>query len=346
MAYVLSENRIPRLVPDPALSPEQRMEQWERKKIEILRRVQPLIGAMPVLDRVSFEVVGEKRLSDSVISREIVYTAYDGDDVTAFLLLPDNLTEQQKKPAVIALHQTSAYGKEEVAGVQGDPELAYGLELAERGFVVLAPDILTAGSRIFQDHDAFQTAPFEERYPEWSMIGKMICDHRAGVQLLADLEYVDAGRIGAIGHSLGGYNAFFLSAFETRIRAVVSSCGFSTFAGDPTPQRWGLRKEWFSHFPALDPWLARGEIPFEFNEVVALTFPRAFFNWSAQNDAIFPHWPSIGEGMLTVKELYESYGQEDRFVSLFGSYKHEFPLMIRKMAYNWLCEQLDKELKA
>lgn len=44
--------------------------------------------------------------------------------------------------------------------------------------------------------------------------------------------------------------------------------------------------------------------------------------------------------MLTVQQLYESCGRPNRLVSIFGSYKHEFPLPIRKMAYEWLGEQL------
>ncbi|MCD9025300.1 dienelactone hydrolase family protein [Cohnella silvisoli] len=337
MTYLLSDE-IQRLLPE-AEATDDRRKKWETKRNEIEQRVRALIGTIPDPHLVQFNVISERQLSDRVILQNICYSTYDDDLVSAYLLIPTGFS-QKRFPAVLALHQTAACGKDEVVGMKGDHELAYGLELAERGFVVLAPDILTAGDRIFPGYEAFQTSPFEEKYPDWSMIGKMLCDHRHGVQLLSGLEYVDAERIGAIGHSLGGYNAFFLSAFEPRIRATVSSCGFSSFAGDPTPQRWGLRKEWFTHFPALSPWLARGEIPFEFNEVVALTFPRAYFNWSTQNDAIFPHWQYAGKAMMTVQELYESLEQPNKFVSLIGSGKHEFPQEIRIMAYEWLKNQL------
>lgn len=313
---------------------------WETTKKEIEERVRQLIGLTPSPpSHVRFDVRSEREIGGKIKLLDICYYSYEDDPVTAYLLIP-NGSMQQRYPAVMALHQTVSCGKEEVAGLTGDPELAYGLELAERGFVVLCPDILSAGSRTFQGHEAFQTAPFEEKYPEWSMIGKMLCDHRYGLQLLSDLEYVDANRLGVIGHSLGGYNAFFLSAFEERIKAVVSSCGFSSFIGDPTPQRWGLRKEWFTHFPTLNRWLDRGEIPFEFNEIVALTCPRAYFNWSTQNDAIFPHWEYAGQAMRTVNELYESLGASSKWMSLIGSGKHEFPPLVRHAAYKWLTDQL------
>ena len=45
-----------------------------------------------------------------------------------------------KRPAVLCLQQTTGVGKDEPAGIRGDPTLKYALELAERGFVTLAPD--------------------------------------------------------------------------------------------------------------------------------------------------------------------------------------------------------------
>ena len=40
---------------------------------------------------------------------------------------------------------------------------------------------------------------------------------------------ISGKRIGVIGHSLGGHNSLFVAAFDPRLRAVVSSCGFNAF---------------------------------------------------------------------------------------------------------------------
>ena len=58
---------------------------------------------------------------------------------------------------------------------------------------------------------------------------KGIWNHIRAVDLLESLPEVDPDRIGVIGHSLGGHNALFVAAFDQRIRAVVSSCGFNAF---------------------------------------------------------------------------------------------------------------------
>jgi hypothetical protein len=55
-------------------------------------------------------------------------------------------------PGVLAIHQDGAarpyrYGKSEPAGLGGDPELAYGLELCRRGYVVVCPDRFPYESR-------------------------------------------------------------------------------------------------------------------------------------------------------------------------------------------------------
>ena len=58
---------------------------------------------------------------------------------------------------------------------------------------------------------------------------KAIWNNIRAVDVLTERPDVDAGRIGVLGHSLGGHNAIFTALFEPRIRAIVSSCGFNAF---------------------------------------------------------------------------------------------------------------------
>lgn len=305
---------------------------WEAKRQRIAAAWLSLVGGLPERPAPDYEVVSTTVLADH--TRLLIrYETAGGDTVPALLLLPKGT--DGPRPAVLALHPTAAEGKVDVATPEGRENRRYGLELVARGYVVLAPDVMTAGERVWPGAEPYQTAPFDQAYPGWSAVGKMLTDHLQGVDLLCTLDQVDPGRIGAIGHSLGGYNAFFLAGVDRRVRAIVSSCGLSPLAGDPERHRWG-RRDWFSHLPALSDWIDRGEAPFEMHEVAALAAPTPFFNWSGQRDSIFPHWKQVGEAALDLARLYQWMGAQDRYLSLIGTGGHDFPPEIRTLAYNFL----------
>ncbi|HLS13379.1 MAG TPA: alpha/beta fold hydrolase [Beutenbergiaceae bacterium] len=240
-----------------------------------------------------------------------------------------------RAPAVIACHPTHPDGKASVTTETGERRRPYGLELARRGYVVIAPDCLTAGERIYPGHGAYHTAPFYREHPDRTIVARTICDHQSALNALCALPFVDPERIGAIGHSLGGYNAYFLAGLDQRVRAVVSSCGFAPFRHDPRPGRWGQR-DWYTHLPAVTEELDRGMVPFEFAQIAALMAPRPFFNYFGQTDAIFPHWQAIGEALQSIRQLYEALGHEDRFEMLMGGGPHDFPAPIRELSYQFL----------
>lgn len=80
-------------------------------------------------------------------------------------------------------------------------------------------------------------AGLDERYPGVTGLGYWIWQSQQIVNWLSAQPEVDAKRIGIIGHSLGGKMAIYASAFDPRIRAIVSSepgiaLEFSNY-GDP-----------------------------------------------------------------------------------------------------------------
>jgi fermentation-respiration switch protein FrsA (DUF1100 family) len=336
MGYLLAElaqNGVPKLLDQIASR-----EQWEDRRERIRHTWMDCIGGIPERRPVSCRILSEVREADH-IRRHIVYDSVMGDKVTAFLLLPLEITSgtcmNKRFPAILALHPTADTGKMDIATALGRDNRRYGLELANRNYIVLAPDAISAGERVYEEAEPFQTAPFYQQHPTWSVVGKMIADHMQGIDLLCSLDDVDPERIGVIGHSLGGYNAFFLAGVDRRVKAIVSSCGFSTFAGDPTPDRWGIR-DWFTHIPRISEDLQTGMVPFEFHEIAALAAPIPFLNWSGQSDHIFPHWKFIAEALQDIHELYKLLGAGDRFVSLLGSCGHDFPPHVRVLAYDFL----------
>ncbi|TYP78994.1 alpha/beta hydrolase family protein [Paenibacillus methanolicus] len=337
MAYQLSQLSAAGI--PPLLSGIENEEQWALKRADIRRIWLDYIGGLPARPPVRMRVLSRSEQPDHTRLHIVYDTVYD-DQITAYILVPDK--EQVPPPnstgypAVIALHPTNQRGKEDIATAEGKRNRMYALELVQRGYVVLAPDALTAGERIYPEHEAFHSGPFYEQHPEWSTVAKNVTDHVQGIDVLCSLADVDPQAIGAIGHSFGAYNAYFLAGMEDRIKAVVSSCGFSPFTGDPHPEHWGYRAFPYTHIPKISDDLKADRIPFEFHEVAALCAPTPFFNYAGGEDHIFPHWKSIGEGMLELAKLYRLLGKEDAFRAYIGAGGHDFPVEIRQMAYAFL----------
>ena len=162
------------------------------------------------------ELPGYTRIKLSFVSEKIGERV---DRVPAYLLIPHRASNE-RLPAILALHQTTPRGKAEVVLDGGPPNLQYGRELADRGYVVLAPDYPSFGDYSF-DFAA-------SGYASGTMKG--IFNHMRCVDFLASRPEVDTERIGVIGHSLGGHNSLFTAVFDDRLKVVVSSCGFNSFS--------------------------------------------------------------------------------------------------------------------
>lgn len=67
-------------------------------------------------------------------------------------------------------------------------------------------------------------------FPDAPPLGLVVLE--TAVDVLATLDYVDRGRIGAIGHSAGGNVLVYFMFMDPRVKAGVSSCGFYELLDD------------------------------------------------------------------------------------------------------------------
>ncbi len=193
------------------------IKEWETQRALILKNMQLAMGPLPQKRTGQIRV----KYTDSLVTEKYVrysinFEAAPSEKVFAFLYKPLGVTG--KSPAVLALHGTGAEGKLIIDGSTSLKNRGYAKELAERGYAVISPDYPSMGE--LKDYDFNK-----DRYDSGTM--KAIVNHRACVDVLQKLSWVDKERIGVIGHSLGGHNAMFVAAFDPRIKAVVSSCGWT-----------------------------------------------------------------------------------------------------------------------
>jgi len=304
---------------------------WAIRRRHILLGMQEVMGPLP--DRTNLVAldmqVGESVRDVAFTRLKISFAAEAGDRVPAYLFLPLGLKEGQTVPAILALHPTSPLGKGVVAGFGDKENRAYALELARRGYIVLAPDYPSFGDYKYD----FDT----DRYESGTMKG--IFNHMRCVDLLQSLPGVDGQRIGVIGHSLGGHNAMFVGAFDERLKAIVSSCGWTPFhdyykgniAGWTSPRYMPRLRDVYG----LDP----GRVPFDFYEVIAALAPRAFFSNSPLRDDNFDV-NGVKKGIAAAQAIYTFLGAGGRLQMRYPDCTHDFPLEMRREAYEFLDKAL------
>ena len=253
---------------------------WNVRRDHILAHFQEVAGPLPGGERrvpLDWKVISTAQEA-GYVRKKISFAAEPGDRVPAWLLIPDAARKAAaRRPAMLCLHQTIAIGKDEPAGLGTNRELAYASELAARGYIALAPDYPNFGE--------YKVNVYDLGYASATM--KAIWNNMRAVDLLCDLDEVDPARIGVIGHSLGGHNSIFAAFFDTRIKAVVSSCGFNAF-----PSYYKGNIAGWSHqgyMPRLrDRYgLDLKKVPFDFPELIAALAPRGFFTSSPLHDANF-----------------------------------------------------------
>jgi dienelactone hydrolase len=298
---------------------------WARQRARILDSMQQVMGPLPRGDRSVPEVVVlEQATPPKYVRKKITYLSEHRDRVPAYLFIPTSRSE--KVAAVLCLHQTTPIGNAEPAGLGGKPNLHYAAELAELGYVTLAPDYPNFGEYTFD--------PYASGYASATMKG--IWNHRRAVDLLASLPEVDRRRIGVIGHSLGGHNALFAAAFDERLIAVVSSCGFTSFA----KYKGGNLAGWShrGYMPRItsvyggDP----ARMPFDFSGVLAAIAPRAVFINAPIHDGNF-EVSGVDDSVHSALGVYSRiFARPDALVVQHPDAEHDFPPQVRRASYDFL----------
>ena len=114
-----------------------------------------------------------------------------------YLLIPDGVTASSPHPAIVAMYSTDP-GATQTVGLTPKENRCYGMELAQRGYVVLAIDTISAVERVYPGYEQYYTNEFYNQFPNWSAMGKMTSDHQRGMDYLYSLDIVDANRLGCI----------------------------------------------------------------------------------------------------------------------------------------------------
>jgi dienelactone hydrolase len=292
-------------------------EDWQAARKGLEKQWRERLGPMPVRPKELAARVEQVEKCDGYTRQLVSFLSADGDRILAYLLIPDGIGEGQKRPAVVVFHPTTAETLKQPAGLGKDPSMALGVHLVKRGYVVLCPEcyIMKEGG------PKAQAEAVGKAWPGLTGLGKMVFDASRCIDFLESLPFVDAGRIGCIGHSLGAKEVLFAMAFEPRFQAGVFNEGGVGLRMSNWTDPWYLTAKMKDHIPAM-----------ENHQVLALCAPRPILilgGDSADGDA---SWPFVRAAL----PVYQLLGAGDRIGLINHHGKHTFPEPARRLAYQWL----------
>lgn len=215
---------------------------WDAWRAGLTAAVRERIGGLPAT-RTPLNVRSEAVTRHDGYRREyLLFESAPGVAVPTWLLIPDGVSGPA--PAVVAIHG-HGYGVDDIVGIRMDgsdrdaPEgyhKDFAVALCRRGFVVIAPEMLSFGRRRDPKEQAKEPGRSSCGDPAWwgimlgkPLIGLRVWDVIRAIDLLETRPEVDPERIGIMGISGGGMVTLFTAVLEARLRAMVISGYLCTF---------------------------------------------------------------------------------------------------------------------
>lgn len=327
---------------------------WQIRRVQILDSIQAILGKLPKdPDMPPYDTHADKlppfntKVKDSLVARfytrySIEFTIAEGESVTAYLYIPHDPPYRKRYPAILALHPTGVDGKKIVDDAGPLRNRGYAKELAERGYIVIAPDYPGYGD---QRGYNFTTDRYESGHI------KAVFDNIRCIDFLQERNDVDPDRIGVIGHSLGGYNSLYTAAFDPRVKVVVCSSGFTL---SHYYNNWNREKYketgsrfWSYSRPSSSPLgvskynMDPDIFPFDKDELLAAIAPRPLFVNAPFFDNNF-NVEGVRLVIANVSRVYHFLNADDLIEVHYPFTEHNFPTLVRYKAYDFLDKYLKK----
>lgn len=214
---------------------------WPRRREEIRRQWQELLGAWPaVITQPEVDVLRTEPRGD-LVQQTVMFRWTPQETTTGYLLLPQG---PGRHPAVLVV-----YYEPETAIGRGQPDRDFALRLARRGFVTLS--IGTTAATAAKTYALFWPSIDNARVQPLSMLAYAAAN---AYHVLASRAEVDPERIGIVGHSFGGKWAMFASCLYDRFACGVWSDPGIVFDTRPSVNYW---EPWYLGWHPR-PWRKRG----------------------------------------------------------------------------------------
>lgn len=314
-------------------------EDFEEWKARARGKVVELMGIAPKAPQSTNYTIRTTEQRDGYKAHKIEFEISAGNSTVAYLLVPDGAGPH---PALVAMHDHGAHfsiGKEKMIRPIGEsPEVVADAEewlvkcydgvytgdwFASRGYVVLAIDALLWGNR-GEGNDGRQTNYNTQQALAsnclkmgTSLCGIITWDDLRAIDFLAAQEFVDAGRIGVYGHSMGGHRAWMAAALSDKVAAVASVCWMATSEALLEVGNNELKggSAFTMQVPMVSRWLDNPDI-------ASMAAPRHALFISGSRDKLFP--TGVEEAYKKMSRVWNKMGAADKLECVSYDSPHFF----------------------
>ena len=211
-----------------------------------------------------------------------------------------------------------------------------GDELAERGYVVLATDVLGWGDRIGNGKDAQQALASNAFNLGTSLTGIMAQEDVRAAEFLASFP-LDLKRVASVGFSMGCFRSWLASALTDRITASVCINWMATDAGLMVPgnnQTTGS-----SAFQQMLPGMFRW---FDYPDAASIAAPKPALFYAGALDPLFP--PDAAQAAFDkMRGVWAGAGASSNLVTqIWPNHAHIFLSDEQTAAFDWLDQQFGR----
>jgi dienelactone hydrolase len=271
-------------------APRRQANVWSKfntKSLDALKKSQE-----PVRDYFHENIIGKLPASKSPLNprTRLIYDTpkFKGYEVVldlnedvichGILLVPTGIKPGEKRPVVVCQH-----------GLEGRPSdvcnkdkktqyyNSFGTQLAERGFVVFAPQ----NPYIFQNH--FRQAVRKANPLGLSLYSFIVAQHERIIDFLVTLDFVDPDRIAYYGLSYGGKVAMRIPSIVLRYCLSICSGDFNEWIWKNITLDWGSSYMFTPEYEMYEFDLGN---TFNYAEMAALIAPRPFMVERGHSDGV------------------------------------------------------------
>jgi hypothetical protein len=244
------------------------------------------------------------------VFEESAYTGYEVvldvfPDVIAMgiLVVPKGIESNERRPTVVVQHGLEGRPRDVADPSVDNPAYnQYGLRLAERGFIVFAPQNLY----IFTDR--FRVLQRKLNPMGKTLFSVIVPQHEVIVDWLASLPMVDPARIGFYGLSYGGKSAMRIPALVERYALSICSADFNDWVWKNASTR-----SRYSYVNTAEYEIFEWNLGSTFNyaEMAALICPRPFMVERGHRDGVAPD-DRVAFEYAKIRLMYADLGIPDR----------------------------------